>query len=411
MTGKNGDEHKLEQDQQPSEENELFYENEPNHPGWLGIGEILKEPHPVFNNSKFLIGYHHSSSVYLLAGDYITLVDPGNDYTVFTELDKLGYNILDIKKIVLTHGHRDHCMGVFEFLRYPPVMEKKDIEIILHAGGPDEFKAMITDAGFTPTEVTGGEILNLSGHEWEVIYTPGHTIDGICLFHEPSGTLFSGDTVLPHAMAQADSTAGGRLDHYVYGLKQLMKKKVVHLLPGHGVPVAFTGMRTIDETYVGVMMKVIEASAEEQTTWMEGARKLAEKGFLEEVVYCCDKELGLRPGNPEAMMLKALALNDMGRCDESIVVLDEILADEPNHAFAMAARGHALLGMAKYEESIPWLDKALELDPTIKEAYVFKGMALFFMGKQEEAMQIEEFKSEFLARFKDQIDKRQQEKE
>jgi hypothetical protein len=38
-------------------------------------------------------------------------------------------------------------------------------------------------------------------------------------------------------------------------------------------------------------------------------------------------------------------------------------------------------------------------------------MALYFMGKYDEAMEIEPFKAEFMERFKDQVDKRQQEKE
>ena len=113
------DEDKPELDQEPKSliEDEELPAEEPPHPGWLSIGEILKVSHPVFENSRFLIGYHHSSNVYVLAGDYLTLVDPGNDYTIFGELEKLGYNLLDIKKIVLTHGHRDHCMGVFVLSR------------------------------------------------------------------------------------------------------------------------------------------------------------------------------------------------------------------------------------------------------------------------------------------------------
>ena len=133
---------------------------EPEHPGWLSIAEIMKIDHPVFEKSMFLIGYHHSSNVYVLVGDYLTIVDPGNDYTIFNELEKLGLSILDIKKIVLTHGHRDHCMGVFEFLRYPPIMEKKDVEIIIHAAGPAEFKKMLTETGFTLTEIQGGKPLS-----------------------------------------------------------------------------------------------------------------------------------------------------------------------------------------------------------------------------------------------------------
>jgi hypothetical protein len=52
---------------------------EPEHPGWLSLAEILKNPHPVFENGLFLIGYHFSSNAYVLAGDYLTIVDPGND--------------------------------------------------------------------------------------------------------------------------------------------------------------------------------------------------------------------------------------------------------------------------------------------------------------------------------------------
>jgi hydroxyacylglutathione hydrolase len=410
MTKKANDEdnQKLSQELKPLIEDEELPEEEPDHPGWLPISEILKGSHPVFENGKFLIGYHHSSNVYMLAGDYLTLVDPGNDYTIFGELEKLGYNLLDIKKVVLTHGHRDHCMGVFEMLRFPPVMENKELEIIIHAGGPEEFKRMVTEAGFPPTELTGGETIELSGFEWEVIHTPGHTIDGICLYHEPTKTLLSGDTVLPDAMADADKTAGGRLDYYLYGLKQLLKKDIVHLLPGHGVPVAVTGMRTIEETYEGVMMKILEVAPEDKITWIEGATRLAEKGLLEEVVYCCDKELAIRPENLQTMQLKAFALNDMGRCDEAIENLDRVLARQRDNVYALTAKGHALLGLEKYAESLPYLDEALARNPEFHEAQVFKGMALHFLGRSDEAMEIEAFRTEFLARFKNEMDRSRQ---
>jgi glyoxylase-like metal-dependent hydrolase (beta-lactamase superfamily II) len=384
-------------------------EIEPDHPGWLSIAEVMKISDPVFEKSKFLIGYQESSNVYVLVGDYLTIVDPGNDYTVFTELEKLGFNPLDIKKVVVTHGHRDHCMGVFELLRFPPIYENKEIEIINHEEGPQEFKKILTEQGFTLTQVKGGETLELSGFEWEVIHTPGHTIDGICLYHGPTKTAITGDTVLPHAIGDADKTAGGRLDHYLYGLKQLMQKDIENILPGHGVPVAATGRRTVEETYEGVMMKAIEVEADSKTTWMEGATLLAERGLLEEVVYCCDKELALRPGKLSALQLKAFALNDMGRCEEAIEILDQILAQKADNVHALAAKGHALLGLQKYDESIKYFDDALAINPEIKEAKVFKGMALYFLGKYDEAMEIEAFKTEFMERFKTEIDKQQQE--
>ncbi|MDH3344170.1 MAG: MBL fold metallo-hydrolase [Desulfobacteraceae bacterium] len=408
---KKQDQHNPDEEPKPLIEDEVYPKEEPDHPGWLSIAEILKISDPVFEKSMFLIGYHHSSNVYVLAGDTLTIVDPGNDYTIFNELEKLGYNVLDIKKIVLTHGHRDHCMGVFEFLRYPPVMEKKDVEIIIHAGGPAEFKKMLTETGFRLTEIEGGETLELSGFEWEAIHTPGHTIDSICLYHQATKTAITGDTVLPNAMADPDKAGGGRLDHYLYGLRQIMKKEVENILPGHEVPVARTGRQTIEQTYEAVMMEVIDVSSEDKISWMEGASKLAEKGLLEEVVFCCNKELALRPGNVGAMQLKAFALNDMGRCEESIEILDQILAEQGDNVHALTAKGHALLGLQKFDESLPFFDDALALNPDIEEAQVFKGMALTFLGRHEEAMEIEAFKTAFAERFKHEIDKRQQQKE
>jgi hydroxyacylglutathione hydrolase len=399
------EETKKEENQEPLMEDEVYPEEEPDHPGWLSIAEILKISDPVFENSKFLIGYHQSSNVYLLAGDTLTVVDPGNDYTIFNELAKLGHNILDIKKIVLTHGHRDHCMGVFEFLRLPQIWEKKGIEIIIHAAGPMEFKKTLQEHGFSLTEIKGGETLDLSGFEWEAIHTPGHTIDSICLYHPATKTAISGDTVLPNTISDADKAGGGSLDHYLYGLRQLMEKEIENILPGHDVPVARTGRHTIEQTYEALMMQVIDVSSEDKISWMEGASKLAEKGLLGEVVFCCDKELALRPGNVSAMQFKALTLNDMGRCEEAIEILDQILEQQSDNAHALAAKGHALLGLQKYEESLPNLDDALAINPEIEEALVFKGMALSFLGRHEEALEIEAFKTAFAERFMSEIDK------
>ncbi|UCG20134.1 MAG: MBL fold metallo-hydrolase [Deltaproteobacteria bacterium] len=413
MTKENKEKEKFEfpEELDPIEEGVVLpAEHEPDHPGWLSISGIMKISDPVFEKSMFLIGYGESSNVYVLVGDYLTIVDPGNDYTVFTELERLGFNPLDIKKVVVTHGHRDHCMGVFELLRFPPIYENKQIEIVNHEGGPLEFKKILEEQGFSLTQVRGGETLELSGFEWEVIHTPGHTIDGICLYNEATKTAITGDTVLPHAMADVDKNAGGRLDHYLYGLKQLLKKDIENILPGHGVPVAGDGRIAVEQTYEGVMMKVAEIEPESKTTWMEGATLLAEKGLLEEVVYCCDKELALKPGKLSSLQLKAFALNDMGRCEEAIEILDQILAEQGENVHALTAKGHALLGLQKFDESIKYFDQALAIDPEIKEAQVFKGMALYFMGKYDEAMDIEPFRVEFMDRFKDQIDKRQEEK-
>jgi glyoxylase-like metal-dependent hydrolase (beta-lactamase superfamily II) len=377
-------------------------EEEPQHPGWLTLAEVFNSSDPFFEKFYYLLGYDYSSNIYVIKGDYLTIVDPGNDYTGLMDLFKLGYRAEDIKKIVLTHGHRDHSMGAFELLRaYPHIAESGGFELILHKESPLELKETVQKFGCRVTELQGGETLDLCGDAWEVIYTPGHTIDGLSFYHAPSQTAFTGDIALPHAMAEPDANAGGRLDHYLFGVKALLKKDISNLLPGHGLPVASLGNRVVDQTYESLMLKII--GVEKEIPWIEGAKALVSKGLLEEAVFCCDRELTRQPENLMAMQLKAYCLTDMGRCEESLALLNRILSKENNNLYALTATGHALMGLGKYLESIDYLDRALALNPDFQEAQMYKGMGLYLAGKYDEAMDIEVFRREFSHRIKDEM--------
>jgi glyoxylase-like metal-dependent hydrolase (beta-lactamase superfamily II) len=383
---------------------EVEQEREPQHPGWQTLTGVLNTPTPFFEKFRFLRGHgNFASNIYLIMGDYLTIVDPGNDYTAFMDLFKLNLKPETIKKLVLTHGHPDHAMGAFELLRsYPALIESGGLELILHEAGPPQLKEMVKEFGSRVTEVKGGETLELSGLEWEVIYTPGHTIDGISLYHAPTKTVFSGDMALPSAVGAPDPKAGGRLDHYLFGLKALLKRDIENLLPGHGLPVAPGGRKVIEETYECVMMKIIEVKS--PIPWIEGAMALAQRGLLEEAVFCCDKEMARNPEDVRALELKALCLNDLGRSHEALEVLDKLGTLRPgDDCFILVGKGYALMGLGKYHESIKCFDEALRVKPGMKDALVYKGMALYLAGNYDEAMDIEQFKTEFVGRFKEEL--------
>ena len=383
---------------------EVEQEREPQHPGWQPLTGVLDTPTPFFEKFLFLRGYgNFASNIYLIMGDYLTIVDPGNDYTAFMNLFELKLKPAGIKKIVLTHGHPDHAMGAFELLRsYPSSIASGGFELVLHEAGPPQLKEMVKGFGSRVTEVRGGETLDLSGLEWEVIYTPGHTIDGISLYHAPTKTVFSGDMALPNAVGAPDPKAGGRLDHYLFGLKALLKRDIENVLPGHGLPVAPGGRKVIEETYESVMMKIIEV--ESPIPWIEGAMALAQRGLLEEAVFCCDKEMARNPEKVRALELKALCLNDLGRSHEALEVLDKLGTLRPGeNSFILIGKGYALMGLGKYHESINCFDEALRVKPGMKDALVYKGMALHLAGNHEEAMEIEPFRTEFVGRFKEEM--------
>ena len=368
---------------------------------WDSLAQLVNLSNPLFDKTLFLFGYDFSSNIYLIKGDYLSLIDAGNDYTAFMQLVDLGLKPWDIKKIVLTHGHVDHCMGVIELFRgYPKVA--KEVEVILHGAGPQEFKNMAGEFGFRFTEVKGGETIELSGFELEVIHTPGHTLDGICLYHAPSRTLFTGDTVLPHAMAEMDEEgAGGRLDHYLYSLRTLLKKDIEHVMPGHGGLAINIGGKVLQETYEGLIKKLVGP----ETPWMQGATELAQKGLLEETIFYCDKELANNPENWQAWEYKAFCLKDLGRNQEALAVFDQILSQKSN-AYLLMGKGCALMGLGGYEDSLVCFDEALMAMPQLAEAAIYKGMALYLAGRPEEAMEIEIFRKEFSARMKEELEKK-----
>jgi len=366
----------------------------PDKVDWESLAALLKAPYPLFEKTLFLQGYEFSSNIYVITGDYLAIIDPGNDYTAFMELFSLGFKPPDIKKIVLTHGHMDHVGGTIELFRGYRGYQNLDLEVILHEAGPLQFKEMAKGLGCRLTEVRGGEILDLSGFEFEVIHTPGHTLDGLCLYHAPSRTLFSGDTILPHAMAEVDKEGGGRMDHYLYALRTLRKKEIEYVMPGHGGIVDRIGKKVVDETYEGLIKKVVGL----ETPWLEGAMTLAQQGLLEEGLFYCDQDLAAEPEKLRTLETRAFLLNDLGRQEEAVAGFDKVLAQRRDHFYALMGKGTALTGLGKYGESLTCFDQALHLRPGDKEALVSKGLALFLSGKTDDALDIEEFRQEYSER-------------
>ncbi|MFZ2089410.1 MAG: MBL fold metallo-hydrolase [Desulfobaccales bacterium] len=383
------------------EEDHTLLENQPRDT-WENLGKLVNISNPLFDRTLFLMGYDFSSNIYLIQGEYCSLIDPGNDYTAFIHLIELGIKLPDIKKMAITHGHHDHAMGAIELYRgYRGYADQLDVEVLIHEAGPAEFKQMIRKLGYKITELKGGETINLSGFDFEVIYTPGHTVDGLCFYHAPTRSLFSGDTVLPLAMAGPDEkVAGGRMDHYFYSIRSLLKRDVDHVFGGHGGVAPNIGHWVIEETYDGLIKKNVGV----ETPLLEGAALLTGQGLLEEALFYVDKALAEAEDNTEALELKAFVLNDLGRAKEAVALFDQILAQQPDNDKVLMGKGCALMGLGCHEESLPLFSQALERNPQSSEAQIYKGMALYLCGRVEEALDLPAFQEEFASRLKTELE-------
>ena len=104
------------------------------------------------------------------------VVDPGQAEPV---LNYLSENNLSLAGILITHHHSDHTGGVAELV-------KQFSNIAVYGPINSPF------AGITNTLVDGDSI-EVLGTRFNIITTPGHTLDHICYIHEQ--LAFTGDTL------------------------------------------------------------------------------------------------------------------------------------------------------------------------------------------------------------------------
>lgn len=163
------------------------------------------------------------------------IVDPGGDAAEL--LQAVKENDINLKYIVLTHGHGDHIGGVSGIkskLNIPLLVHEDDVELI-----EDGSKNMSSVMAMGPVEIhpdktlKNGDIIEFGDIAAKVIHTPGHTKGGICLLIEDH--LISGDTLFKSSVGRSDLPGG---DHKT--LIKSIKNRVLSLpdntivLPGHG---------------------------------------------------------------------------------------------------------------------------------------------------------------------------------
>ena len=148
----------------------------------------------------------------------------------------------DICMIVCTHSHPDHSPGAAP-LQALCVQAGRAAPPIL--GLPSAPTARAASA-FTPDRaLQNNELLALSGqapegkitHTLQVIHTPGHAANHLCLLLQEDGLLFSGDHILNGSTTVIDPPDGNMAD-YLDSLDRLdalcAEHNVEFILPAHG---------------------------------------------------------------------------------------------------------------------------------------------------------------------------------
>jgi len=147
---------------------------------------------------------------------------PDDDYV--DEIKKLGVNL---KTILLTHGHFDHILGCnrfFEEFGSDIYVSEEDLEQIAYApqmtmvlGG-----VKIPEVTSIKNEVKEGDKFKIGEVELTAISTPGHTKGGMC-YYTNDGRLFSGDTLFKRSVGRTDFM-GGSLEQIKHSVREKLFK-------------------------------------------------------------------------------------------------------------------------------------------------------------------------------------------
>ena len=167
------------------------------------------------------------------AGECI-IIDPSDTELVNKKLDELG---VKPTAVLLTHGHFDHIVSVAD------LQKQYGARVYIHeideAGLRDASVNLCAMAHIdippcnADVKLKGGETIHEAGFDIRVLYTPGHTKGGICLYG--GGCLFSGDTLFASSVGRTDLPGGDyhEILHSVnVALAQVADETKVY--PGHG---------------------------------------------------------------------------------------------------------------------------------------------------------------------------------
>jgi glyoxylase-like metal-dependent hydrolase (beta-lactamase superfamily II) len=185
-----------------------------------------------------------------------------------------GFQTKTLQAIILTHHHPDHVglSGELHAQSGAPVymhpLDEMNLQIIWSGTMPRRFERVsrfFQQHGLPPTTLwynqtnqealrriinvppheailplEDGQVLDLLGENYRIIWTPGHADGQICLFRERDGVFLAADHVLPRITPNiglySDLDRPNPLNDYLTSLRKVAALPANIVLPGHGEP-------------------------------------------------------------------------------------------------------------------------------------------------------------------------------
>jgi glyoxylase-like metal-dependent hydrolase (beta-lactamase superfamily II) len=161
------------------------------------------------------------TNTYLVGDAERTVIDPGPADPRHLEA-VLAAGEGRIARVVTTHSHPDHAAAE------GPLAGRTGAHRLTFARGLQD-----------------GQVLRVDGATLEVLHTPGHTPDHVCLLLREEGALFSGDLIMGGSTVVIVPPEGD-MAAYLASIERLLMLPLTRVYPGHGEPID-TPEQTIDQ--------------------------------------------------------------------------------------------------------------------------------------------------------------------
>ena len=169
------------------------------------------------------------------------VIDPGNSNAEENKAlsDFIDQKKLKLKRLLLTHAHIDHILGVrYVFDRYGllPEVHHNDLFFVDRMAQSASMYGIHCEQAPAPGRfLNEGEKVVLGKYEFDCIFTPGHSPGSISFYNQENKLLISGDVLFRGSIGRSDLPMG---DHET--LISSIKEKLlplgdeVKVYSGHG---------------------------------------------------------------------------------------------------------------------------------------------------------------------------------
>ena len=149
--------------------------------------------------NKVIVGPLRTNCYIISINNECLVIDPGDNY----ELIKEEIGSKKVIGTIITHHHFDHIGAINHFDNIHDISNLKE--------------GINTIGTFT----------------FEVIYTPGHTNDSICIYFKDDNIMFVGDFLFKDGIGRTD-LGGNEIDMHNSLIKISKYNKDITIFPGHG---------------------------------------------------------------------------------------------------------------------------------------------------------------------------------